>query len=209
MRDLLYYAQLALESIVGVFGLRLYEEPRYAVVETLAGGVEVRRYEPRLAAEVDESGMPGADRAFSTLFAYIAGANRGAETGEKIAMTTPVEVASAPEKVAMTAPVEKAPTAAGVRMRFFLPAHYTRETAPVPADPRVRVVEVPAENLAVLRFSGSAPDAEIARRRAALLDAVGRSSWRTDGEVVTLFYDAPFTLPFARRNEVAVAVAPR
>lgn len=26
-----YYAALALESVVGVFGIRLYEEPRYAV----------------------------------------------------------------------------------------------------------------------------------------------------------------------------------
>jgi hypothetical protein len=32
------------------------------------------------------------------------------------------------------------------------------------------------------------------------------TKWRPSGEPYTLFYDAPFTLPFLRRNEAAVAV---
>ena len=32
MKDILYYAQLALESVASVFGLRPYEEPKYAVI---------------------------------------------------------------------------------------------------------------------------------------------------------------------------------
>lgn len=47
LRDLAYYAVLLLESVVGVVGIRLYEEPRYAVVAEFPNGVEVRRYEPR------------------------------------------------------------------------------------------------------------------------------------------------------------------
>jgi hypothetical protein len=34
------------------------------------------------------------------------------------------------------------------------------------------------------------------------------SAWRPTGEPVVLFYDPPFTVPFLRRNEVAVAVEP-
>jgi hypothetical protein len=211
MSNVLYYATLAIESVVGFFGVRLYEEPRYAVEARLDGGVEVRRYEPRLAAEVEVTGATPDDeseRAFRALFEYIAGANAGSAGGEKIAMTAPVEVAREPEKIAMTVPVEKTRSGAGTRMRFFLPARFTRETAPTPHDARVRIVELPPETLAVLRYSGTAPDDEIARRGDELLRALEGSRWRTDGDPVSLFYDAPFTLPFVRRNEVAVPVSP-
>ena len=121
-------------------------------------------------------------------------------------MTAPVEVARGPEKIAMTAPVETARGAAGTRMPFFLPVRFKRETAPAPTDSHVRIVEVAGETLAVLRFSWVAPDAEVARRRDALLRALEASGWEPGSEVVTLFYDAPFKLPFVRRNEIAVPV---
>jgi hypothetical protein len=212
MRDLLYYAQLGVEAVLGVFGLRLYEEPRYAVIGPLPGGGEVRRYDARLAAEVRLAGTlgkEGADRAFRLLFAYIAGANRGGTGEEKIAMTVPVEVTGRGETVAMTAPVETAAAADGTQMRFFLPARFTSDTAPQPSDPRVRLVAVPEETVAVVRFSGTPDEAEISRRRAALLAALEDSPWRAASDPVVLLYDAPFTLPFVRRNEVAVMVVPR
>lgn len=211
MSNALYYATLAIESGAGFFGVRLYEEPRYAVEARLDGGVEVRRYEPRLAAEVEIAAATPeqeAEGAFRALFEYIAGANAGSAGGEQIAMTAPVEVAREPEQIAMTVPVEKTRSGAGTRMRFFLPARFTRETAPAPNDPRVRIVALPPATLAVLRYSGAAPDDEVARRRDELLRALEGSRWRPDGDPVSLFYDAQFTLPFVRRNEVAVPVAP-
>ena len=39
-----YYGALALESVLGVFGVRLYEEPRYDVIQRVADRVEIRRY---------------------------------------------------------------------------------------------------------------------------------------------------------------------
>jgi hypothetical protein len=183
MANLLYYAQLTLEALAGVFGVRMYEEPRYSVLATLPAGVEIRRYEPRLAAEVSAA---GADAAFRTLFAYI----------------------SAREKIAMTMPVATRPADGTVRMQFFLPAKYGRGDVPRPADPRVRILELPAEELATLRFSGAPTEIELARRGQALSAALEGSGWRADSAPVALFYDAPFTLPFLRRTEVAVRVAP-
>lgn len=205
LRDLLYYAQLVLEAALGVFGVRIYEEPRYAAVATLSDGVEVRRYAPRLAAEIEVAGddVEARSAAFRILFAYIAGANAGAE---KIAMTAPVATAPPADKIAMTTPVETAPGAGGVRMRFFLPARYTAATAPRPTDARVHLIPVPEETMAVLRFSGRGAEAELARRTAALRVVLAPTPWRPVAAPVILFYDPPFTLPFLRRTEAAVRV---
>ncbi len=201
-----YYSVLALESVVGVFGVRLYEEPRYDVIDRVAHQVEIRRYGQRLAAEVEipAAGEVGRKEAFQLLFAYIAGANRTAASGsDRIAMTVPVEVHDR-EKVAMTVPVQTSQTEGLVRMRFFLPAKFSRENAPMPVDDRVRLVTTPAETIAILRYSGSGNDR--AQREAELTAALSPSPWRPSGEPYTLNYDAPFTLPFLRRNEAAASV---
>ena len=105
-QSIAYYGVLLLESVLGVFGIRIYEEPRYDVINRIGDRVEIRRYGPRLAAEVDlaVAGEAGRSEAFKLLFAYIAGANRASASGnDRIAMTVPVEV-SGKERLAMTAP---------------------------------------------------------------------------------------------------------
>lgn len=201
-----YYGVLALESVVGVFGIRLYEEPRYDVIDRLADRVEIRRYGPRLAAQVEfpAAGEKGRSEAFRLLFAYIAGANRTTASGrDRIAMTVPVEVHDR-EQVAMTVPVQTWQANGLVRIKFFLPAKLSRDSAPMPVDDRVRLVTTPAETLAVLRYSGSGIDR--AQRQAELTVALAPTPWQPSGEPYTLNYDAPFTLFFLRRNEAAVAV---
>lgn len=190
------------------FGVRSgTEQPRYEVVEDLGEAVEVRRYGPRLAAEVEVEATDaeeGRNAAFRILAAYIFGENRAAQ---EIAMTAPVEVAGEGREIAMTAPVETATDGSGrLKMRFFLPSDLTEASAPRPTDPRVRILTVPAQTLAVRRFTGgrgaAAVEAEEARLRAAL-EGVG---WRPVGEAVAFFYDPPWTLPFLRRNEVVLPV---
>ena len=201
-----YYGVLALESLVGVFGIRLYEEPGYDVIDRLADQVEIRRYGPRLAAQVQlpAAAEGGSSEAFQLLFAYIAGGNRTASSGnDRIAMTVPVEVHDR-ERVAMTVPVQTSQANGLVRMRFFLPAKFRLENAPTPVDDRVRLVTTPGETIAILRYSGSGIDR--AQRQAELTVALALSAWRPSGEPYTLNYDAPFTLPFLRRNEAAAAV---
>jgi hypothetical protein len=205
LRDIVYYAQVLLEAAVGVVGIRPYEEPRYAVLATLPDGVEIRRYAPRLAAQVEVpgDGAEARNEAFRVLFRYITGANVAAE---KIEMTVPVATKPRAEKIAMTVPVATAAGDGGLRMQFFLPARYTAETAPRPADGRIRIVPVAEETVAVLRFSGRGTAEELERRKAELLEAIGATRWRPSGEPAILFYDAPSTPPFLRRNEAAVGV---
>lgn len=201
-----YYVVLTLESLVGAFGIRLYEEPRYDVIDRIADRVEVRLYAPRPAAEVESlvGGQAGRNEAFRLLFAYISGANSSSASGkDRIAMTVPVEVRET-EQIAMTVPVQTSETDGMVRMTFFLPAKYRREKAPKPVDARVQLVTIPDETVAILRFSGTGND--FAERQSKLIATLAGSRWRPIGAPYTLYYDAPFTLSFLRRNEAAVSV---
>jgi hypothetical protein len=200
-----YYTALGFEAFVGIFGIRMYEEPRYVLIDSVGNRIEVRRYAPRVAAQVElpTAGEAGRNEAFRLLFSYIAGANRAAVPADsKIAMTAPVDVRE-PERIAMTTPVHTQ-DAGGVRMRFFLPARFTPETAPEPTDPSVHIVTVPEEMIAVLRFSGSGGD--MMERQAALVEGLSGSQWKPVGKPYALFYDPPFALPFLRRNEASVEV---
>jgi SOUL heme-binding protein len=189
-----------------LFGIRSgYEQPAYTVSDNLDDRVEIREYAPRLAAETPRAAgdEDSRDEAFRVLFDYINGANQGQA---EVEMTAPVEV-GAPEQVEMTAPVETgASQQDGKVMRFFLPASYTLGTAPKPTDPRVKIVEVPQATVAVLRFSGLWDEQTFEAREAELLGLLDGSAWRAAGSPSTLFYDPPWTLPFLRRNEVAVPV---
>lgn len=193
-------------SIMGsVVGIRSgTEEPKSIVLDTLGEGLEIRRY-PELAAVEVSMATTDRDRfrneAFGKLFRYISGANSGSA---KIAMTAPVEQQGT--SIAMTAPVETRGEGGRMTMRFFLPAGYTAETAPRPTDAMVKVVRVPPRDLAVYRFTGSTSQEAIAEAGKTLAQGVARSRWQPAGPLFTLLYDPPFTVPFLRRNEVAMAV---
>ncbi len=195
MEKFIYYLVTLAESALSVIGIRgTYEEPRYAVVERLDRGVEVRAYEGRVAVETDARGQRDGE-AFGRLFRYITGANGN---GGRIAMTTPVETGG--RMIAMSVPVEQ--DGKGT-MRFYLPRKVVEAGAPQPTEPGVRLVQVPPERLAVLRFSGSAT-AEARDERARILSQVLDTAGRKPTETPFFMgYDPPFSVPFLRRNEVA------
>jgi hypothetical protein len=177
------------------------------VIDCEGENFEVRLYASRLAAEarVETSrNEDGRNAAFRLLFDYISGANSG-EAG--IDMTVPIESSENARKIAMTTPIETSSAAeGGVTMRFFFPSEFTSENAPQPNDPSIRILQLPEQILAVLRFSGSRDDEVVRAKKEQLLRALDETSWRASSEPVAFFYDPPWTLPFLRRNEVAVAV---
>jgi hypothetical protein len=68
----------------------------------------------------------------------------------------------------------------------------------------MKLVTVPGETIATLRFSGSGSD--FLARQSELIAMLTGSQWQPNGAPYALSYDAPFTVPFLRRNEAAVAV---
>jgi hypothetical protein len=186
---------------------RGYEGPAYAV-EVQDGAFELRLYAPQIVAEVTVRGDRRAalSRGFRVLAGYIFGGNDGAA---KVAMTAPV--AQEPARIAMTAPVaqQAAQHAAGDAwvVRFTMPSDLTLATLPRPRDPAVRLVELPGDRQAVLRFSGLAGAGTWAAREAELAAWVATRGLTPAGALRHYWYDDPFTLPWRRRNEVAQPVA--
>ena len=183
-----------------------YEEPDYTVIYK-EGGVEYREYAPYLVAETVienvEDYKDAGNEGFRRLFGYITGNNR---TQSEISMTVPVQQTSVNQKIAMTVPVQQTDAADGWRVAFTLPAKFTVETAPVPTDARIQVREVPGRTVAVLRYSGRWTESNFSKNQAALRAELEQGGIDAVGEMQSAVYNAPFTPPFMRRNEVMVEV---
>ncbi len=203
-------AEQIIESVVAVVGVRVgTEEPKYTRRQ-LTDTVELRSYGPRIAAEttvIDDENR-ARNIGFRRLAGYIFGANRRNET---IAMTAPVSQYSTRggQQIAMTAPVvQTAAPDRGFVIRFFMPSKWTMETLPTPNDDQVRLVTVPPETVAVLQFSGDRSPKAVAARTGELMKALQDNGIKPTGEADAWFYDPPWTLPFRRRNEIAIPVDP-
>lgn len=200
------YYLLTLFTALQVASAMAYEEPAYTT-DGIVDGIEYRRYQPYLVAETVVAG--GADRdqaasiAFRRLFKYISGDNAA---GSEIAMTTPVQQQTAGVKMAMTTPVRQIPDSDGWKIAFIVPEKYDEANVPQPNDPQVYIHRVPASLMAVLRYSGRWTDQNVSRHTEELKVRLKNASVTTTGEVVTAFYNAPFSLPMMRRNEVMVSV---
>ena len=166
-----------------------YEMPPYTV-DWQDGTREIRSYGPHLLAEVTVGGSRSAaiQQGFRVLAGYIFGGNA---TGEKIAMTVPV--AQTPDGETWV-------------VSFIVPARYSTETLPAPRSDAIRFVQAGASRQLVERFSGIPGTDGMASRAEAL------AAWaKAEGHEVIAgphyyFYDAPMTLPWKRRNEVAFTI---
>ncbi|MGH3726479.1 MAG: SOUL family heme-binding protein [Mycobacterium sp.] len=169
------------------------EEPSYAS-RPLTASVQIRQYSHRVAAETTV--LADDDRArnegFRRLAGYIFGRNQRQA------------------KIAMTAPVGQSSSATGgSTIRFYMPSKWTPASLPTPGDSNIRLTEVPAETLAVLRFSGDRSAATVSRRTDELLNILRTNDIQISGDPQAFFYDPPWTLPCVRRNEVAVPIRAR
>lgn len=194
------------ESALSVLGVRSGTEEPPHTSRDLGDGVEIRRYEERIAAETAVSDTEEGARSagFRRLAGYIFGANHG---DAKIPKTAPVAQRKPGTTIAMTAPVAQSADSNGDWViRFFMPAEWTMAELPTPDDDRVRLVTVPPETVAVLRFSGSRGAHAVATHTEQLRNTLRAYGFEATGDATSWFYDPPWTLPFLRRNEVAIPV---
>lgn len=186
------------------------ESPDYEVL-LRDGDVEFRHYPAYLVAQTTVENSSDRDEAasigFRRLFKYITGENT---TETEISMTAPVEQfaenSQVGKKIDMTAPVEQAQSQEGWAVAFILPKIFNWDSAPVPSNPAVKIVERPARLVATLRYSGRWTDKNVARHGQELKSYLEVHSIAQVSPVQTAFYNAPFTPPFMRRNEVQIEV---
>lgn len=182
------------------------EEPAFSVV-IQEGDFEVRDYPALIAAEVAVTGSrdEASNAGFRLLAGYIFGGNTRRQS---IAMTAPVvQQRTTSETIAMTAPVTQSGGDRAWVVRFVMPSSYTMETLPTPNDARVRLVSVPSQRFAVVRFSGLARPADVERRTASLRAFLERRQLSVAGAASLARYDPPWTPWFMRRNEVWIPLA--
>ncbi len=175
----------------------MVETVKYEILREL-DRVEIRRY-PRIV--IAKVGNYETD-SFGLLFRFISGDNKAKE---KVKMTAPVVSQDAPQEIKMTSPVFSEFSNEGY-MAFVMPSDFSLETTPEPLDNRVKIEELPARAVAVLRFSGSWSEKHFETKTKELLDELAKAKIRTIDNVFTMLYNPPFIPGFLRRNEVAVEV---
>ncbi len=182
------------------------ESPVYTVIykDEVA---EYRQYESYIVAEtfVDNSSSyrAASNEGFMRLFRYITGNNN---SQSNIEMTAPVQQTAFSEEIAMTAPVQRTETPEGWSIAFMLPSKFTMETAPLPTDERIALRSVAGKLMAVVRYSGRWTERNYEKHKEQLLESIESAALETVGVVESAAYDAPYVLPFLRRNEVMVEV---
>jgi len=206
---LLVTAMSLLSSACTVFGVESVEEAPFELVRK-EKPFEIRDYESLVVVEtrVNADFKKAGNQAFRKLFRYISGDN---EAQAKIAMTSPViadsDNSDVGEKIAMTAPVTSQKEGDSWRYRFVLPKSYTIENAPRPLNPDVALAEIPEKRVAILRYSGRATAQAQSKNATKLMEWVESQGFEPLSEPRWAGYNAPWTLPPFRRNEVLVDIS--
>lgn len=166
-----------------------YETPPYTVIAK-DGAIEVRRYEAFSVVTYTSSQDPYGEAAFNTLFRYIQGDNR---SNQRIAMTVPVFESPATAKK-------------GMAMSFVVPQKVL-DAIPKPKHPDLHIETFKPGDYAVITFSGTASRTRVLKQEAILSQWLADKGKQAVSEMYVAYYNAPFTLPFMRHNEVLVAIA--
>lgn len=117
------------------------------------------------------------------------------------------------ERINMTAPVVlDNPSGTVLTMSFILPSKYIEndKQPPVPTDSRVKIERVPGKLMAVKTFSGFLMSSRAEKMKQVVLKQIENSKYEAihSAEEKPIFeeygYNAPFTIPMFRTNEVAL-----
>ena len=161
-----------------------YEEPSFKIVHQ-TDKYEIRHYQERLAVQ---STYTNQNSSFRNLFNYISGANKDSQ------------------KIKMTTPVTQSEESSEMVMQFYLPSKFTKKTAPVPTDPKVKLITMEGGYYAVIKYSGRLTDKNFNKNKKILKENLIEDKIEIIGPAIKAVYNGPFTLPILRPNEAMFRV---
>jgi len=177
------------------------EGPEYKVLRVLSNGssgigrVELRQYKPFTIAK---RGMPGVNtsnfasgQGFMSLASYLFGNNSDAVAMQ---MTSPVEISFGAGEDA--------------NMSFVLPKAFSSSPPEPQVGEDIQIARIQDRLVVAKRFTGIVTEGEVQRQRDELeqvLDVEDLQQVNSE-EYSILQYNAPFTVPWRRVNELIVAV---
>lgn len=172
------------------------EEPPFRVLQS-EPPFEHRLYTGFVVAETDVVGdFDAASRSgFRRVAGYIFGDNQAPSGGNR--------------KIEMTAPVTVEPKDQGWRLHFVMPSAESLSSLPKPNHPDVKLRQVPEHAVAAIRFSGFTTQAAVQEQTNKLRHWMSSKQLEPAGPAQVARYNDPFTLPWRRRNEILIPVAPQ
>lgn len=174
-----------------------YELREYAAVDVVRTDVAVSAGGGASSGSTSVNLSPPAIASYNALLSYFLGGNAN---GQALDITSPVRIDE-----------PSSPSAAkfrGVAMSFMLSSGLNRATSPAPSSGSVRIEQRGVETLAVASFGGIATPGEVRRSLSKLREALRYANIEEGDEdfYSLLQYNPPYTLPWLRRNEVAVPI---
>ena len=143
MRKIIIFFLICLSFNFQYSSSMAYEEAQYNVVHS-TDTYEIRHYKDRLVVEVVNKND---DNSFRKLFRYISGQNNKSE------------------EIKMTVPVTQGEKDEGYYMQFYLPSKFTKDNAPLPNNPDIKISTIKEGYFAVIQYSGRASDKNFFKHR--------------------------------------------
>ena len=125
---------------------------------------------------------------FNDLFNYISGNNN---KKKNIAMTVPV----------LNDFHDGRPT-----ISFVMPKEYGENDLPEPADSNIRIEQIAGNLVAAIRFSGVFSMTKVEKMTNRLSNWIDSNGYKRVSAPRWARYNAPFTPPFMRRNEIHLEI---
>jgi hypothetical protein len=161
-----------------------YETAKYEVVKVISDKIEIREYTHMTLATISTDDK-SQNNNFRTLFKFISGDN---EQEQEISMTTPVFRQNIRNKRSMS---------------FVMPDRFSKGSIPKPNNKDIKIKLLENAKFIVIRFSGRSVDRNFNKYQKALERAVEENALKADlKNPINAYYNAPWTIPFLKRNEV-------
>ena len=85
-------------------------------------------------------------------------------------------------------------------------SNYTIDTAPIPTNPTVELVNIKGGYFAVITYSGRLTDSNFNKHKNLLKEKITEDGIEIVGKEIKATYNSPYTLPVFRRNEVMMRI---